>query len=134
MEVPPASQEPAPTERKGRPLWDPASLSLEAIPDALAEIERVRAILWTRLSERPAEASDAAQIEAGDSDCLTPEGAARVLGVSVRWLYRHWKELPFARKLSRKTLRFSEKGLRRWLDTRRSSRSSGDSRSWYEEA
>lgn len=50
---------------------------------------------------------------------LTVEEAAERLGVSPRWLYRHAGRLPFARRLSRKALRFSEVGLRRWQAARR---------------
>jgi len=50
---------------------------------------------------------------------LTPEEAAPLLGVTVTWLYRHAKHLPFARRLSRKCLRFSGVGLRKWQVTRR---------------
>src|SRR5438874_6958526 len=46
---------------------------------------------------------------------LTPEEAASILGQNVRWLYRHAATLPFTRRISRKNLRFSETGLRRWL-------------------
>lgn len=49
---------------------------------------------------------------------LTPEAAASRLNVSVRWLYRHAHTLPFTRRLSRKRLRFSEAGLRRYMATR----------------
>jgi hypothetical protein len=38
---------------------------------------------------------------------------AGVLNVTPRWLYR--RQLPFARRLSRRAVRFSEAGLRRWL-------------------
>src|SRR5688572_27164896 len=50
---------------------------------------------------------------------LTPEQASAIIGVNKRWLYRHAKQLPFAKKLSRKALRFNEIGLRRWLATRK---------------
>jgi len=50
---------------------------------------------------------------------LDPEEAARLLGVEVHWLYRHSKKLPFARKLSRKMLRFSERGLMKWREAKR---------------
>jgi hypothetical protein len=50
---------------------------------------------------------------------LTPADAAAVLGVTVPWLYRRAPTLPFARKLSRKCLRFSEAGLRRGQAARR---------------
>lgn len=55
----------------------------------------------------------------GESDLLTVGEAAAVLKVSVRWLYRHARALPFARRLSRKTLRFSRSGIARWLATKR---------------
>ena len=54
-----------------------------------------------------------------EADLLTVVEAAALLGVSARWLYRHAKDLPFARKLSRKCLRFSRTGIARWLATRR---------------
>lgn len=50
---------------------------------------------------------------------LTPEQTAAMLGVTVRWIYRHAHQLPFARRLSRKALRFSQAGLTRWIKTRR---------------
>ena len=49
---------------------------------------------------------------------LTVGEAAALLGVSVKWLYRHAGRLPFARRLSPKVLRFSEVGLRKWTDRR----------------
>ena len=52
-------------------------------------------------------------------DLLTIDEAAATLRVSPRWLYRHAKNLPFSRKLSRKVLRFSRAGITRWLATRR---------------
>lgn len=47
---------------------------------------------------------------------LTPEEAAALLGVKVRWLYRHAVDFTFTRKLSRKVLRFHEAGLRRYVE------------------
>ncbi len=49
---------------------------------------------------------------------LSPEEAARRLGVTLRWLYRHAKHLPFTRRLSRKALRFSAEGLEKYLRQR----------------
>ena len=53
------------------------------------------------------------------ADLLTADEAAAELKVKRRWLYRHVKTLPFARKLSRKVLRFSRIGIHRWLATKR---------------
>ena len=41
--------------------------------------------------------------------------AARMLKVSHDWLYKHRKELPFARKLGSKMLRFSHQGIQAYL-------------------
>ena len=46
---------------------------------------------------------------------LAPLEVAQLLGVTVRWLYRHSHQLPFTRRLSRKVLRFSKRGLDRFL-------------------
>ncbi len=59
---------------------------------------------------------------------LTVEQAAQIIGGAntpgdlkkrVCWLYRHAKQLPFTRRLSRKCTRFSEVGLRRWVATKK---------------
>lgn len=47
---------------------------------------------------------------------LTVEETANRMGVRVEWLYRHARRLPFARHLGRRTLRFSESGLARYLE------------------
>lgn len=47
---------------------------------------------------------------------LTPEEASALLGVTVRWLYRHADKFTFTRRLSRKVLRFQEQGLRRFIE------------------
>ncbi|HEY6368060.1 MAG TPA: helix-turn-helix domain-containing protein [Candidatus Binatia bacterium] len=59
-------------------------------------------------------------VEKDGAALLTPEKTAELMGVEVRWLYRHAKQLPFTRKLSRRVLRFSEAGLRKWLAAKRS--------------
>jgi Helix-turn-helix domain len=50
---------------------------------------------------------------------LTPEQAAKIMGVDTNWLYRHRKTLPFAKGVTKKMLRFDEAGLRRWMQSRR---------------
>ena len=54
----------------------------------------------------------------GADNLLDVAEAAQRMGVKERWLYTHHKELPFSRKLGPKTLRFSERGLERWLSKR----------------
>ena len=50
---------------------------------------------------------------------LNAEEAAKILNVSSDWLYRHAKKLPFTRKVGPKMLRFSHKGIVKWLATRK---------------
>lgn len=58
-------------------------------------------------------------IESHEDHLLTVDEAAGVLAVERTWLYRHAGKLPFTRKLSAGTLRFSSNGLHRWLASRR---------------
>lgn len=90
---------------------------VETLPTILGELERVKARLWTRLLA-PTAAKDGRPLPPGDR-LLTPEEAALEMNTTVKWLYRHSKRLPFARKLSRKRLRFSEIGLRKWIEAKR---------------
>ena len=45
--------------------------------------------------------------------------AAEILSVSVDWLYRNAKRLPFTRKLGPKMLRFSSVGLQKYIAGRK---------------
>jgi predicted DNA-binding transcriptional regulator AlpA len=50
---------------------------------------------------------------------LDAEEAAKILSVSVEWLYRNAKRLPFTRKLGHKMLRFSSVGIQKYLAIRK---------------
>lgn len=84
--------------------------ALDSCADAL------RALAAALRAEQPAPAPPGAS---SPDRLLTVEEAAGVLGVSRRWLYDHAGRLPFARHLSHRALRFSEAGLRRWIDRTR---------------
>jgi len=49
---------------------------------------------------------------------LTAGQAAKQLGCTPDWLYRHSKELPFTRRLSSRQLRFSSKGITQYIRNR----------------
>jgi hypothetical protein len=63
--------------------------------------------------------ADASSTGTEQDNLLNSEQAAAIIGVSSRWLFRHAAKLPFTRRISRKNLRFSEAGLRRWLAARK---------------
>jgi hypothetical protein len=96
-----------------------AEISLASVPAALGALAELQGLLTLRLvSGREGQGATAKPPTEPDR-LLTPEEAAEIMGVSPRWLRRRAKALPFARRLSRKALRFSETGLRRYLAARR---------------
>lgn len=97
-------------------LEEVAAVSSEEIPALLGQLEILKAALLARTLPSNGKASLPAPPEA--DRLLTPEETAERLGISRRWLYRHSDTLPFTRRLSRKALRFSEAGLRKWQATR----------------
>ena len=87
---------------------------MNMLPEALrAELkELIREVVREELNGQNASPSETDRL-------LTPEETATILGQSIRWIYRHAAKLPFTRRISRKNLRFSEAGLRRWLATKK---------------
>ncbi len=114
-------------------LADPTAVrevSSDQAAALLGRLSSVQAILVERLAcLRPAVAEVPAAPTAhalaakppawSEADLLTVHEAAALLRVSARWLYRHSRNLPFSRRLSRKVLRFSRSGITRWLATKR---------------
>lgn len=101
----------------GALLADPASvrdLSPETAAGLLGDLAAVQAAVAGRLTaaQPPREQHPGRAVE---DRLLSPQEAAAVLGVKVRWLYRHASQLPFTVRLSRKVLRFSECGVRRFM-------------------
>lgn len=52
-------------------------------------------------------------------DWITVDEAAGVLHHNRRWLYRNAANLPFVRRVSRKSLLCSESGIKKWMAARR---------------
>ena len=69
-------------------------------------------IVITRLLIRSHEPTSPAESDR----LLSPGEAATVFNVKTRWLLEHADEIPGVRRLSRKTIRFSERRLRRYLE------------------
>ncbi len=77
------------------------------LPNFLGELEVVRYTAMARLM-RP----DAAQSR--DARMLNIAQASQVLGMSKDYLYRNWRDLPFARQIGRRLL-FSSAGIDRYI-------------------
>lgn len=98
-------------------LADPARLAdlpPEEATAALVELAAVQTALAARLHASTPQATRASDREPVDR-LLKPEETAKYMSVTLRWLYRRADKLPFTRRLGRKTLRFSEAGMRRYM-------------------
>ena len=88
--------------------------------DLLAELERLRARVWWRLN-RPASPqvdSNGSEIQRAEEDQLLDVAqVAQIMAVDERYVYDHATDWPFTRKISSRKLRFSKRGLFRWLKT-----------------
>lgn len=91
------------------------------LPEVIGALETAKARAWARLTAPPAVAPSPSH---GDSTVDVDE-AARLLGMSRSWVYRHAGRLPFARRVGRRSLRFSTSGIRRYLGSRGGLISSG---------
>jgi predicted DNA-binding transcriptional regulator AlpA len=90
----------------------------DAIPAFLIQLASVHTALAARLMNDP-NVGNGQQLKLDPDTLLTAEQAAQLLSVTPHWLYRRWKQLPFSRRLSRKVLRFSENGIRKWQSLRK---------------
>ena len=100
-----------------------AGVPLDRIPGLLAQIASEQAglaALQTALAARLVAAPDSGTAREPEDRLLMAVDVAQALGVTVRWVQRRARRLPFARKLSEHAIRYSEAGLRRWMAHRRS--------------
>jgi hypothetical protein len=91
-----------------------SGLSSDQCAAALVQLAALQAALAARLRGE-ADRRSRQQPDSVEGRLLTPEEAAKRIGVPKRWIHRHSKDLPFARRLGRKTLRIWEPGLERWM-------------------
>jgi predicted DNA-binding transcriptional regulator AlpA len=110
--------QPGPEPELTKLLADPGQVTAvppERVPILLAQLAALQSALAARLLV--ADAGRRREPPPDDGRLLTAEEAAKILGVTPRWLYRQ-QRLPFVRRLSRKALRVSETSLRAWLASR----------------
>ena len=100
-------------------LSDRLTRMIDGMPDDASitiTIEAIRGMLDE--AKGAAELPDEPTGESHEDHLLTVDEAAEVLAVERTWVYRHADKLPFTRKLSPGTLRFSSNGLQRWMASR----------------
>lgn len=116
---------PHPLDVSSAVILDPEGvpeLDREEIPDLIGDLERIKAHLVSRLHqppERDPPPSDSAENPLEHKDhLLKAEDVAEIMDVSTRYVYDHADGWPFTRRISQHKLRFSERGLYNWLDSR----------------
>ena len=99
-------------------LTEPDNLPLDAIPSVLGELERLKAILWARLTVQPWVTAPHTKVTSDEDRLLTADQVAERLQVDRKWVYQHKEELG-ALLLSRKKLRFPSSEFERYLRRRK---------------
>ncbi len=82
----------------------------EDLPQLIGELEAAKAVAWSRLTAPAADTPELPHAEARNLDIAE---AAKRLGMSRDWLYRHASELPFALRIGRRVV-FDSLALERW--------------------
>ncbi len=92
-----------------------ANLTPEQVPDVLGQLEQLKAVAWAQLLT-PNGRNPSAGVQAPD-ELVNAREAARRLGLSLDYVYRHARQLPFTVRVGRQ-LRFSSRGIERYIERR----------------
>jgi predicted DNA-binding transcriptional regulator AlpA len=89
-------------------------LPADQLPEVIGALETAKSRMWMRLAAQPAGAHSTTDAD----ETVDVDQAARLLGMSRSWVYRHARRLPFAHRVGHRALRFSTGGIRRYLASR----------------
>jgi len=95
-------------------LPDPMEIPIDSIASVITRLSSLQTALASRLIRMPMNLNQNESLPEAEDELLTTADAAKLLNVSEDWIYRRADHLPFARRLSRKALRFSRVGLLKW--------------------
>jgi predicted DNA-binding transcriptional regulator AlpA len=87
-----------------------SALPRDAIAELRGQIAKLDTLLLSRLLT-----GEQHQLGMDGDRLLTVAEAAQKLGATEDWLYRHANNLPFAVRVGKKHLRFSEAGMERYI-------------------
>ena len=93
------------------------ALSSEECPVLLGELERLKAMTWTKVLS-PASPDPAEVVAHSSEKYLTVAEVIDRFKVTASWLYRHKKQLPHSQP-SRKILLFPASPLEKWFASRK---------------
>lgn len=89
-------------------------LAPEQIPAVLGELEELKAAAWAQLLAPNGRNPSGVQLA---DELVNAREAARRLGLSVDYLYRFSRRLPFVVRIGRR-VRFSSRGIERYIERR----------------
>jgi predicted DNA-binding transcriptional regulator AlpA len=95
-------------------LPDPMEIPMESIAPVITRLSSLQTALAARLIGMRTNLNQIDPLQDSEDELLTTADAAKLLNVSEDWIYRRANRLPFARRLSKKALRFSKTGLLKW--------------------
>lgn len=95
-----------------------ARLPVSTLPGLLAALAALTTAVAARLAATPA--GEGPPNVPGEDRLVTAAEATRLTGMSLRWLYAHADELPFACRIGR-AVRFSRVGALKWVAARQGS-------------
>jgi predicted DNA-binding transcriptional regulator AlpA len=95
-------------------LPDPMEIPMESIAPVITRLSSLQTALAARLIGMRTNLNQIDPLPDSEDELLTTADAAKLLNVSEDWIYRRANRLPFARRLSKKALRFSKTGLLKW--------------------
>jgi len=104
-----------------RLIADLDRLPTDQLPLALGVLEAAKAHLWMRLATFLSPSTRQVAVPApsdGTDRTVDVREAARLLGMSRSWVYRHARGLPLAHRIGPRAVRFSVSGIRRYLARR----------------
>ena len=90
------------------------TLPSQEVMNMLLRITAIQPLLIGRLAFLGSEKKEAKS----QDRLLTVKEASKVLGYSKDWIYRHADKLPFTKRLTPHTLRFSEAGIEKYIKNR----------------
>ena len=102
-------------------LQDPyrvTDLPRELVPDMLCQLGAIQTALTARWLIASVNGGGGMAPEPEEDVLLDVDKAAQRLGTSKDWLYRHADKLPFTIRLGVRQLRFSAKGIERYIRQR----------------
>jgi predicted DNA-binding transcriptional regulator AlpA len=97
------------------------SLSADATRQLIAKLEMARGALKARRIILSGETAAPASAQDAPDRLLRVGEAAQRIGIAVDTLYRNADDYPFTQRPRPRCLRFSERGIEKWIKTRRAS-------------